>query len=44
MKGPGNSYRGRVTLLDLADMFPDEQSARRWFEAQVWPKERCCGH
>ncbi|MYB08117.1 MAG: IS1595 family transposase [Gemmatimonadetes bacterium] len=33
-----------VSLLALAEMFPDEQSARRWFEGQVWPKERCCGH
>lgn len=30
--------------MELADMFPDEESARNWFEAQVWPEERCCGH
>ncbi|MYA65432.1 MAG: IS1595 family transposase [Gemmatimonadetes bacterium] len=33
-----------MSLLALAEMFPDEESARRWFESQVWPKERCCGH
>ena len=23
-------------------MFPDEESARKWFESQVWPTGRCC--
>ena len=35
---------GPVSLLDLADRFPDEHSARLWFEELVWPDERCCGH
>ena len=25
-------------------MFPTEESATQWFEAQVWPTGRCCGH
>jgi len=38
------SSKGEVSLLTLADMFPDEESARRWFESQIWAGERCCGH
>ncbi len=25
-------------------MFPDEESAVKWFEEIYWPEERCCGH
>ena len=25
-------------------MFPDEHAAVTWFERQVWPHGRCCGH
>ena len=32
------------SLLDLAERFPDEQSAREWFEATLWDSGRCCGH
>ena len=24
-------------------MFPDEESATKWFEETLWPDERCCG-
>ena len=41
---PGKAHRRGITLLDLAEMFPDEQAAREWFEAQIWPSQRCCGH
>ena len=39
---PGESYRGGISLLQLSAMFPDEQSARMWFEANVWPEGRVC--
>ena len=43
--GPGKSYRKGITLIGLLDeMFPDEESARKWFESICWPDERCCGH
>ena len=29
--------------MDLWEMFPDEVSAEKWFEATLWPGERCCG-
>ncbi len=43
-KAPGKSHRKGITLMQLMDMFPDEISATRWFEAQVWSAGRCCGH
>lgn len=42
--GPGKSHRKGISLLQLAQLFPDEESARRWFEAILWPNGRCCGH
>jgi len=30
--------------MELAEMFPDEQSAVDWFETAVWQGERRCGH
>ena len=43
-KAPGKSCREGITLMQLADMFPDEESALKWFEARFWPNGRCCGH
>ena len=46
-KAPGRSHRNGITLMQLTDMFPDEESARDWFEGIVWPegKRHCpeCG-
>ena len=39
---PGKSDRDGITLVQLADMFPSEESAREWFEARVWPEGRYC--
>ncbi len=43
-KAPGRSYREGLSLIELLEMFPDEQAATQWFEDQVWPVERCCNH
>ena len=43
-KAPGRVHRKGITLMELAARFPDEEAARKWFEAQLWPAERCCGH
>ena len=43
-KAPGKAHREGITLVQLMDMFPDEATAAKWFEAQVWPEGRCCGH
>ena len=31
-------------MLQILEMFPDEESVERWFEATLWNGERCCGH
>ena len=40
--GPGKSHREGISVVGLADMFPDEATAARWFEAHVWPRGRHC--
>ena len=42
MSAPGRSHRDGISLLELADRFPDERSARRWFERQRWPDGPRC--
>ena len=40
---PGMAHREGISLLGLAQMFPDEATSRRWFEGQTWPDgDRCC--
>ena len=41
---PGKSFRKGITIIQLMDMFPTEESAREWFEGHVWPEERHCPH
>ncbi len=42
-KGPGKAHREGISLMQLAEMFPDEESATKWFESLVWPNgERHC--
>ena len=41
-KGPGKNHRKGISLLDLSEMFPTEQAARKWFEESVWAGARCC--
>ena len=39
-KAPGKSDREGLTMVHLCDMFPDENSARQWFESPHlggWP-------
>ena len=43
-KAPGKSDREGITLVQLCDMFPTEESAREWFESRVWPDGRYCPH
>ena len=41
----GKSHRKGLTMRDLARMFPDEDSARKWFESRLWAGgERWCPH
>ena len=41
-KSPGKSDREGITMVQLCDMFPTEESAREWFESRVWPSGRHC--
>ena len=42
-KAPGKSDRVGISLIDLFAMFPDDESATRWFESVVWEDGRYCG-
>ena len=35
--GPGKSDRKGITLLELSQMFPNEATAKDWFEDILWP-------
>ena len=42
MAGPGKSDRSGISLMELLQMFPDEDAARKWFENIRWPNGRAC--
>ena len=44
MSGPGKSCHEGLTLVQLTDMFPSEDSARDWFEQARWGRQRTCPH
>ena len=41
---PGKSSWKGITLLELGQIFTDEQTATVWLERYVWSDGRCCGH
>ena len=44
-KAPGKSHREGISMMQLAQMFPDEAAAAAWFEGTLWPDGgRYCGH
>ena len=43
-KAPGKHYRNGVTLLEIADMFGDEEKAKAWVAEQRWPDCPYCPH
>ncbi len=42
-KAPGKAHRKGISIIELTEMFPDEDSAVRWFEAIHWSEGRYCG-
>ena len=40
--GPGKAKREGISLIELAEMFPDEAAATTWFESATWPNGRHC--
>ena len=41
-KAPGKAHRKGLTLLEVADMFRDEEMAKAWIEAKRWPNGPHC--
>ena len=40
--GPGKPQREGLSVIELADMFPTEDSAKEWFEFLIWSTGRYC--
>ena len=43
-EAPGKAHREGITVVQLMDMFPTDETATKWFEQMFWNDERCCGH
>lgn len=43
-KAPGKAHREGISLIQLAEMFPDEETATKWLEKTRWPDDRPCPH
>ncbi|MDE0210540.1 MAG: transposase, partial [Boseongicola sp.] len=43
-QAPGKAFRKGLTVMELMDLFPTEESAREWFESVIWPDGRKCPH
>ena len=41
-EAPGNHYREGISLVELFDMFPDNEAAHKWFEKEIWPDGPAC--
>ncbi|MXX80774.1 MAG: IS1595 family transposase [Chloroflexi bacterium] len=41
-QAPGRADREGLTLVELFQMFPDDESAEQWFEQQMWPHGPVC--
>ena len=40
--GPGQAHREGIGLVELLRMFPNDDAAREWFEARLWPEGPYC--
>ncbi len=36
-KAPGKAFRKGISLIEIMEMFPDDDTARKWFEEVRWP-------
>ena len=41
-KAPGKAFRKGITLKQIMRMFPDDETAEKWFIEQRWPNGVCC--
>ena len=44
MASPGKSFREGITLMEVCDMFPDDDAAEQWFIEARWPDGIRCAH
>ena len=43
-KAPGKSHREGISLMKLIKRFPNDERAKIWFEAKIWPQGPVCPH
>jgi len=41
-KAPGKAFRKGISLKKLIAIFPNDEKAREWFEAHIWPQGPYC--
>ena len=41
-QGPGKWFRKGITLIEVIAMFPDDESAEKWFASMRWPDGPVC--
>ena len=41
-KAPGKAFHKGSSIIELANMFPNDETAEKWFVAQRWPQSVCC--
>ena len=39
---PGKHFRKGISLIELFEMFPDNETAEKWFESRIWGNDRVC--
>ena len=39
---PGKHFRKEITMTELFKMFPDNETAMKWFEERIWDGHRKC--
>ena len=43
-KAPGKAFRSGLSLIELFKMFPDDETAEKWFISRRWPNGIHCPH
>ena len=44
MKAPGKSERKGLSIIELMEMFTNDETSRKWFEDTIWPNGPVCPH
>ncbi len=42
-KAPGKNSRLGLTVMQLLEIFPDDETAEKYLKASIWDPNRCCG-